>query len=55
MTKTADNKPAASLTTEYGKTNTQCPEQAAVTRECKQPQTPRQITDADWSYGIGLN
>jgi len=54
MTKATDKK-TAGVKTEFSKTNTHCPEQVAVTRECKQPQTPRQITSEDWTYGIGLN
>lgn len=52
---TTTKTPDVSAAFVFAKTNTNCPSQRAVTRECQNPQTPYKINDEDWKYGIGLN
>lgn len=55
MSKEKTEKKAPDASAAYAKVNANCPAQRAVTRECQHPQTPLNINDQDWKYGIGLN
>ncbi|MDB5490387.1 MAG: hypothetical protein JWO78_236 [Micavibrio sp.] len=57
MSQSADKKEqkTAEYPFNFAAVKNDTPAQTAARRECQQPQTPRQLTQEDWQYGIGLN